>query len=628
MKKLLLAILASTSIASYAGDWPAALDDCDIIFKIEECHISYHNHAGYQYLISPTLTVGLKDGDTISTGWYILSGNTATNHFNVTTGGVTTKAYRKLLLTFSGSAVTGYTVLGYYKDPECTVPDDGTSEALMNKYANFEDGYSVIGSTCGQGTSYIKVSYSNSTLTLSPFNTGSCPVTISAVGSYYISPSNYAWCLFTVLKYKNLAPQLQKSSENAYNGKNYIFYAKDFFVEPSSSTTYISTTVTGHDSVRYESGLKAYLVNLGTNPVNSNTYAVYKLKATNGYGSYEAEITFHLYPSSLVIEAQSGGNTDPSPGLVGGEPGDGVTVTCTPDETHEFVKWTGSAATVANEKDNPINVVLTSEQLTLKPEYKEIPYVERFDLLLSFNPQKGTIKVNNQEITESTSLRLEKGTLVKIQATPKAGYEFTSWDGDMSAAFKTDSYVEFYLNETKNIAGIFSKIAAGSGNSGTATIGTGGNPSNNVITFDKATLDALLKNNSNNSNIGTRTGSTSFTANPPFGSANSHFSSTNMPSSPDRSYSSNYNIFGDRGDGASSALKSGGNQGGNVHDIQQLKNNKGYYFKYKAYEGDAFSGVEGMQIYYSTDEVEQYRNTGGIPPITIISSLMNLIQGK
>lgn len=634
MRKTILAMIAAiAALASQSAEWPEALDDCDIIFRVEEIYTGYTipipGGWGQCRFYTPNPIIGLKNGDSMSTGWVVLSGNTAGNSISITTGGATTNAYRKLLFTSSGDRVTGYTVLGYYKDSAYSVPDDGTSEAFMDDYANLEDGYNVIGGTYPPSPStvspHVSASYSDSKITLGP-GFASPTVSVSAVGTYYAKPEWDKWYLITVLKYKNLAPQLQKSSENAYNGKNYIFYAKDFFIDPLSTTTYTSTNVTPHASVSYQAALNAYLVNLGTSPVNSKIDAVYKLKATNGYGSYEANITFHLYPSSLLIEPESGGNTDPGSGLVGGEPGDGVTVTCTPDETHEFVKWIGSAVTVDNETDNPINVVLTDEQLTLKPQYEEIPYVERCDLLLSFNPNKGVLKVNDQDLSESSSLRLEKGTLVKIQATPKTGYEFTSWDGDMSAAFKEDDYVEFYLNETKDISAIFDEEAEEEEETGTSTtvttIGTGGSSSSNVMTFDKAALDALLKNSSN-STIGTRTGSTSFTASSPFGTT-----STMPSSSPTKSYSSDYSISGDRGDGSSSALKSGGSQGGNIHDVQQLKNNKGYYFKYKAYEGDAYSGGEGMQTYYSTDEVEQYRNTGGVPPTTIISNLMNLIQGK
>jgi len=619
---ILVVIFSLIAICAQSTDYPEELNDCDIIYEILDG--IYAPRESWTRAAVVRFITGAKDGEYRNMDFNHQDINGDLLYHTISERDIIGN-WTSYTRWFAGADSTpqGYTPKDDYA-PTSHNPDNDACKAKFDKYMNL-DYISYKGFMTENWTNCLyTTSYMGSKLSISATGKHAAGVggtiNVSGEGIYSIQNGDM-FLTINVLKYVSYTPKIIKTSEKCYNGTNYLFYFKDFMEKDFSFYTYTIENVQAHPSITVNTAGKNFYVALRDKPISEMTTAKYKLKITSGYGNAEAELSFYLYPSSLVIQSETGGNTDPYPGLIGGEPGDTVTVTCIPDETHEFNGWIGSAVTVENEKQNPITVTLTNEQLTLKPQYTEIPYVERKDLILSFNPKKGTLTVNDNEYTESTSLRLPKGTLIKIQATPKDGYQFSAWDGDMSAAFKTDDYVEFYLNDTKDISAIFEEKPIEQNNSGTSTafstIGTNPNKTNeNILKLDKSLLDALTKNNSSG-NL-TRTGATSFIEN-----GNTVNNKNKFPSS-----SSSYNSFEHNWSVEDGKIVANKSNQTNIREVNQLRNDSTYCFKYKTFEGDRFNAGEGMQIYYSTDEVEQFHSINStISPSSIMSNLMNIIQG-
>ncbi len=105
-----------------------------------------------------------------------------------------------------------------------------------------------------------------------------------------------------------------------------------------------------------------------------------------------------------------------------------ITITATPDEGYELVKWTLTGATPANETALSTTFTMPEGNVTVTAEFVTIP---EYNITVT-QSAGGTI--------EASAEKAFRGSSVTITATPNSGYEFIRWA--LTGASPVDLYAE------------------------------------------------------------------------------------------------------------------------------------------------------------------------------------------
>ncbi|MFW6048028.1 MAG: InlB B-repeat-containing protein, partial [Candidatus Natronoplasma sp.] len=141
----------------------------------------------------------------------------------------------------------------------------------------------------------------------------------------------------------------------------------------------------------------------------------------------------------LEINIEGDGSVDVEPDLPSYEPGTEVTLTAEPDENSSFLGWTGD---YESEKEK-INVTMNSDKnLTVYFEINE------YDLEINVDGEGAT------ELGEG-SYTYEHGEVVKVQAIPEEGWEFSHWKGDVPQGEEEQNMINITIDEDKEITAYF-----------------------------------------------------------------------------------------------------------------------------------------------------------------------------
>jgi hypothetical protein len=137
---------------------------------------------------------------------------------------------------------------------------------------------------------------------------------------------------------------------------------------------------------------------------------------------------------TLTVTAGEGGTVSTEGGTF--DEGTEVTVTGTPDEGYEFVRWEGSDST-----ENSLTITLDSNE-SLNAVFELIPLYN----LTVLSSEGGTVSTSGGEYTE--------GIEIEIIATPNEGFSFTGWEG----IEESSSSVTVSVSSNATVTAIFEVI--------------------------------------------------------------------------------------------------------------------------------------------------------------------------
>jgi len=145
---------------------------------------------------------------------------------------------------------------------------------------------------------------------------------------------------------------------------------------------------------------------------------------------------------TLNVTAQNG-TVSKTPNQATYASGAQVVLTPTPATGYRFSGWSGDASGTAN----PLTVTMNGNK-NITANFTQIP---ANTFTLNVTAQNGTVsKTPNQASYNS-------GTVVVLNATPAAGYQFTGWSGDATGSTNPLSVT---MNSNKNITANFTQIQA------------------------------------------------------------------------------------------------------------------------------------------------------------------------
>jgi len=182
-------------------------------------------------------------------------------------------------------------------------------------------------------------------------------------------------------------------------------------------------------------------------------------------GSAYKNNLLNLY--ALIINAGTGGTTDPSPGTYTYDSGTEVTITAIPDTGSRFSGWTGGVPQ-GHENDNPITITMDWD--------KSITANFVWDCTL-------TIASGNNGTTDPApgTHTYDSGTEVTITAIPDTDYGFSHWSGDAPQGHENDNpliiTIDSDISITANFIGQYTLTVA-SGDNGTTDPAPGSYPYN------------------------------------------------------------------------------------------------------------------------------------------------------
>ena len=137
---------------------------------------------------------------------------------------------------------------------------------------------------------------------------------------------------------------------------------------------------------------------------------------------------------TLTVTAGEGGTVSTEGGTY--DEGTEITITASPDEGYEFVRWEGSDST-----ENNLTITLNSNE-SLNAVFELIPLYT----LTVLGSEGGTVSTSGGEYTE--------GTEIEIIATPNEGFSFTGWEG----IEVTNSSVTVSVSSNATVTAIFEAI--------------------------------------------------------------------------------------------------------------------------------------------------------------------------
>jgi len=153
---------------------------------------------------------------------------------------------------------------------------------------------------------------------------------------------------------------------------------------------------------------------------------------------------------SLVLENQFAVILSANPAAGGSTNGGGsfdaeanVTVTATPNNGYAFVNWTVNEVEVSTNSNYTFAI---TAKTYLVANFEVRTYT------LNVTAQNGSVAKNPNEVNYNS------GAQVELTATPKSGYEFTSWSGDATG---TNNPLTVVMNSDKNITANFTAVTSG-----------------------------------------------------------------------------------------------------------------------------------------------------------------------
>ena len=148
---------------------------------------------------------------------------------------------------------------------------------------------------------------------------------------------------------------------------------------------------------------------------------------------------------SVGLTALDGGSVNASGGVF--NEGETITVTATPKEGYEFVRWDFSDSSTSSE--NPIKIIVSSD-LVVSAVFQE---EKKYSLAINIQGLGSVEKeiVNTNTITNDDSFA--DGTVIKLTPIPKKDESFfTNWSGDVSSS---DDSIQITINESKSVTATF-----------------------------------------------------------------------------------------------------------------------------------------------------------------------------
>jgi len=156
----------------------------------------------------------------------------------------------------------------------------------------------------------------------------------------------------------------------------------------------------------------------------------------------------------LTIASSAGGSvTTPSEGISTYNVGTPVNLVGEAEEGYDFVEWTGEVGTIANVNDATTTVTMHGHY------YITANFVvSQHDLTIS-SSEGGSVTTPGEG-----TLTYDTGTMVDLNATANAGYEFANWTGDVDTVADADDPVTtITINGDYSITANFARymVAAG-----------------------------------------------------------------------------------------------------------------------------------------------------------------------
>ena len=148
---------------------------------------------------------------------------------------------------------------------------------------------------------------------------------------------------------------------------------------------------------------------------------------------------------SVGLTALNGGSVNASGGVF--NEGETITVTATPKEGYEFVRWDFSDSSTSSE--NPIKIIVSSD-LVVSAVFQE---EKKYSLAINIQGLGSVEKeiVNTNTITNDDSFA--DGTVIKLTPVPKKDESFfTNWSGDVTSS---DDSIQITMNESKSVTATF-----------------------------------------------------------------------------------------------------------------------------------------------------------------------------
>ena len=149
---------------------------------------------------------------------------------------------------------------------------------------------------------------------------------------------------------------------------------------------------------------------------------------------------------NLTVTAGTGGSVSTSGGTY--DDGTTVTITATPDDGYEFVRWNGSDSSNAT-----IDITINSDT-TLEAVFSEI---QSTAATTQYNL---TVTAGTGGSVSTSGGTYDDGTTVTITATPDDGYEFVRWNGSDSS----NATIDITINSDTTLEAVFSEIQSTSSN--------------------------------------------------------------------------------------------------------------------------------------------------------------------
>ena len=167
-------------------------------------------------------------------------------------------------------------------------------------------------------------------------------------------------------------------------------------------------------------------------------------------GRFALTVSNQLVIGSIVSFTEGSITVDPAPGDDGKYAyGTSVTLTASLETGYGWKSWTGTS----NDTSNPTTVTVNSDKhIAINWESRFLTTINNLALTgSSIDLIGGTISVNPAPEEDGA---WAKNTKVTFTATPKTGYRFDRWSGDISG---TSNAITVTLNSDKNISAIFIK---------------------------------------------------------------------------------------------------------------------------------------------------------------------------
>ena len=148
---------------------------------------------------------------------------------------------------------------------------------------------------------------------------------------------------------------------------------------------------------------------------------------------------------SVGLTALDGGSVNASGGVF--NEGETITVTATPKEGYEFVRWDFSDSSTSSE--NPIKIIVSSD-LVVSAVFQG---GKKYSLAINIQGLGSVEKeiINTNTITNDDSFA--DGTVIKLTPIPKKDESFfTNWSGDVTGS---DDSIQITMNESKSVTATF-----------------------------------------------------------------------------------------------------------------------------------------------------------------------------